>query len=134
MRKFLLVALAVLGMAACSDSTGLGGGSTSGTYTLRTVNGANLPAIIFQVGAERLEIMSASASLNADMTYTMMLSLRETVGTASQTTSDTDNGTYTEINGALRMTSFDTSVVTGSVGSGTLTLVGENGIVLVFRK
>ena len=134
MRKLLLVAVAVLGMTACGDSTGLGGGSTSGTYTLRTVNGANLPATILQVGADRLEITAASATLNVDNTYSTLVTLRETVGTASQTVSETDIGTYTETNGALRMTSTDTSVLTGSVGSGTLTLIGENGVVLVFRK
>src|SRR5687767_4985621 len=103
MRKFFAVAMmSVLALPACSDSSGPGGnGDVAGTYTLRTVNGSNVPFTILQVGSTyRLEILSGSVVINSNGTYTETASLRETNGTVVTTEQQNSNGTWTRVNNA----------------------------------
>ena len=64
-RTILLSAMLAVPLVACGgdDSTGPSE-SYSGTYTLRTINGQNLPFLIIQVGADKIEWTSDKVTLS----------------------------------------------------------------------
>ena len=140
MRRLAGLALLVM-LAACGgDSTGPKADVT-GNYTLRTVNGANIPAVVFQDSQEKDELTSGNINLNADKTWSGTLSARVTDLTsgASATFNSPAGGTYTASSGTLTLTdASDGSQLTGSVGNGTLTISGDIDvgavITLVFQR
>ena len=138
MKKFFAVAmLSVLALTACSDSSGPGENNIAGTYTLRTVNGSNVPFVIAQIGTTyKLEILSGSVVISSNGTYTETASLRETNGTTVTTEQENSNGTWTRVNNAITFRdAVDQTTVTASAGDNSLTLVDtESSITLVYRK
>jgi hypothetical protein len=137
MRKVLAVAtLALTMVTACGDSTGPDGeANISGTYTLRTVNGQNLPFPLLVVGTTyRLEVTASTVSINANGTFTQSATLREVNGTNTTTETESATGTWTRTNNAISFRdSADGTVFTGSLSGNTITLVDE-GMTLVFQK
>jgi len=140
MRRLVGSALLVM-LAACGgDSTGPNADVT-GNYTLRTVNGGNVPAVVYQDTLEKDELTSGNITLNADKTWTGLLSARITDLTsgAANTFSAPASGTYTNASGTLTLTDgTDGSKLMGSVGGGTLTISGNilvpEVITLVFKR
>ena len=140
MRRLIGSALLVM-LAACGgDSTGPNGDVT-GNYTLRTVNGANVPAVVFQDSQEKDELTGGSINLNSDKTWSGTLSARVTdlASGVFQTFSAPAGGTFSSSGGTITLTdATDGSQLTGSVGGGTLTISGDIGlgtpITLVFKR
>jgi len=128
-------------LVACGgDSTGPNA-SVAGNYTLRTVNGSNVPAVVFQDAQEKDEVTAGNINLNADKTWSGSLSARVTIPSSgvSSTTTVPANGTYTTNGGAITLTdAADGSQLVGTVGGGTLTIGGDIGIgvviTLVFKR
>ncbi|MFQ5529285.1 MAG: hypothetical protein ACE5FP_02960 [Gemmatimonadota bacterium] len=138
MLRFRPVVMAILAgglLAACGDglsiSTGPGGISIFGTYTLETVNGESLPFLAFQVGNDRLEIISGSVRLNSDATYTTSFIFEwSESGTVIPVT---ESGTYTVAGNTIVFTD-SLGTFTGSISGNTLTVVDDDGATFVFRK
>ena len=140
MRRLVGSALLVMLVACGGDSTGPNADVT-GNYTLRTVNGGNVPAIVYQDTQEKDEITSGNIILNADKTWNGVLSARVTDLTsgATDTFSVPASGTYTNASGTLTLTdATDGSKLMGSVGGGTLTISGNiligTVLTLVFKR
>jgi hypothetical protein len=129
-------------LVACGGDKATGPNtSVTGNYTLRTVNGINVPAVVFQNATEKDELTAGNINLNADKTWSGSLSARATNLTtgAMATVSVPANGTYTTNNGSITLTdASDNSQLTGTVGGGTLTIAGNVGlgvpITLVFKQ
>ena len=140
MRRLAGSALLVM-LAACGgDSTGPNA-SIAGSYTLQTVNGVNVPAVVFQDTQEKDELTGGNISLNTNKTWTGVLTARITDLTSSISTTFNApaNGTYTSSGGTITLTdAVDGSQLTGSIGGGTLTISGDIGvgavITLVFKR
>lgn len=138
MRRLLLslaVLLAVV-LSACggNDSTGPGSVSIAGTYTLRTINGGNLPFTVFQSGTDKVEVISGDVVLTDGGTYTTQTTVRTTMDGTVTTDSETDAGTYTRSGTVLTLRSgADGTTVTGTVSGGAITVVFE-GFSAVYRK
>ena len=140
MRRFIGSALLVMLVACGGDATGPNS-SVVGNYTLRTVNGANVPAVIFQDSQEKDELTGGNINLSASNSWTGLLSVRATdlASGATATFSAPANGTYTASGGTITLTdATDGSQLVGSVGGGTLSISGDLGlgtvITLVFKR
>ena len=141
MRKLIGSILLAMVVACGGDKATGPNASITGNYTLRTVNGNTVPAVVFQNTTEKEELTAGNVNLNADRTWSGSLSLRSTNLTngATATLSLPANGTYTNNNGSITLTdASDNSQLTGTVGGGTLTIVGDTGlgsfVTLVFKQ
>lgn len=118
------VGSALVAAAACGgkDATGPNNGVT-GQYPLRTVNGRSLPAVVFQSGANRIDVTAGNLSLNSDQTFSISLTLAVVSGGRTSSETSTDNGTYTQTGSSLTFRYSDGSTSTGSVNGGTVTFI-----------
>lgn len=132
MKRWTIALTAALALGACSDSTSIGG-TTGGTFTLRTVNGEDLPALVIQQGGSLTEATSGSVSLDSDHSYQRTLTLRTTGSGAAQTTTETESGTWTGSGGAVTLTASGGGQLNGTLFDGALTLT-QNGRVFIYRQ
>jgi hypothetical protein len=138
MRKHLL-ALAVgtlaLGSAACTDViSGLGSYDVTGSYQLRTFNGASLPAISYQDAFQQHQLLSETFTIYSDGTYTDDYTVRIFSNSGTTTRDFRDVGTYTQNNSALQFRdSGSGDVFTGSINGNVLT-VSQLGDVYVYQR
>ena len=133
-RTGALVALMVM-LAACGgdSATGL---TTSfvGSYSLKTVNGVNLPYVIAQTGQDKDELISGSITVNNGGSFTDAFTVRSTRSGQATTSSSADAGTWTSNGTAITFVFNNGSTPsTGSLSGNTLTST-ENGLALVFTK
>ena len=137
MRNLLCTALVAVALTACGGdkATGPNSEAITGSYALKTVDGASLPVVVAQEVNAKLEVTSATLSLNGDNTYSFTVQLRETQGTTISTGSSSEVGTYQRTNNAVAFHPSDNSgdwsaaYATG----GTLTAIIE-GTTLVFQR
>jgi hypothetical protein len=135
MRRALAV-IAVLGvLTACgSDSpTQPTGNSIAGTWALQTANGSALPFVYSQQGANKAEVVSDVATVDAHGAYTQTTQIRLTINGQVTTQSVSDVGTYTLNGTALVLRSNDGSSVTASLSGNTFTLAID-GVAYVYKK
>ena len=138
MRKARSVVLALASLAILSSCTALYGITGAviirGSYELSTVNGYQVPTLVYQEPGYPLEVLSAAFTLEDDGTYTEAGIIRETINGQTQTRSSESYGYYDYYNGEL---TFDESG-TGRRYYGTLdgfTLVVEDeGVRMVYRR
>jgi hypothetical protein len=137
----MCLALVAAVVVACGgDATGPNA-SITGNYTLRTVNGANVPAVIYQDVDEKDELTGGNIDLSSNNSWTGNLSAKSTDLHTGATAAFNfpAHGTYTVNNGSITLTdATDNSQLVGTVGGGTLTINGDAGvgvsIVMVFKK
>jgi hypothetical protein len=109
MRKIALL-LAVVALAACNDSTSPNG-NASGTYSLRTINGSNLPYTF----SDNSVLTSDQLTLNSNGTYI-------DVATFSNAGSSTEQGLWSINNNLITFEDqTDGITYTGSVSGSVLT-------------
>ena len=96
MRRLATILL-VLAAAACGGDKPNAPKRLEGTYTLRTVNGANPPTVIYDdpASGQRAEIISGSITLGSDGTFSAPWSFRLTDNGAVTNHSETCTGTFT---------------------------------------
>jgi hypothetical protein len=138
MRKtlFAIVSLVlVLSAAACSDlATGLGHGNVSGSYTLQTFNGSNLPALFDRTSVQERDLVAETFTLYSDGTYTDDYRMRVIDQNGTSDLDYRDAGVYGQNNTALQFRDSSTgNVFTGSITGNTLT-VTQFGDIYVFGK
>ncbi|HYD53638.1 MAG TPA: hypothetical protein VEA99_13465 [Gemmatimonadaceae bacterium] len=140
MRRLLASAVLVVGslLAGCGGDDGSPteptSGSIAGTYTLRTVNGNNLPFTILQVGADKIELMNETITVAEGGSFTQQGTVRLTESGTVTTESYADAGSYTR-NGTsvtFRVNS-DGTTITGTIANGSITAAAD-GFSLVYRK
>lgn len=139
--KHAFLALALVISSACGASDEPIAPPTAesivGTYALFNVNGGSLPHLFAADGVTRIEYMSGSVVLNADLTVTDALVFRvsrvDGTGTPTTTTS-TFTGTYT-LSGST-VTATYTGVVDPQIFqvTGNQITHSEAGVILAYRK
>jgi hypothetical protein len=141
MRRLLLAGFAML-LVACGGDSATGPASVTGSYSLRTVNGANVPAVVYQDATEKDEIVSSTISLAGDNSWSGNLTIRGTdltSGVVFPNLTIPIGGTYSLNSGSIKLTDADHQLTfDGTVGGGTLT-VGSDIVLgstttMVFRK
>jgi hypothetical protein len=123
----------VLSAAACSDlATGLG--NISGSYSLQTFNGSNLPALFDQTSFQERDLVAETFTLYSDGTYTDDYRMRVIDQNGTSDLNYHDVGTYQQNNSALQFRDSSTgNAFTGSITGNTLTIT-QFGDVYVFSK
>jgi hypothetical protein len=128
MQRFLL-GLAVVFSVACLGDGMTGSSTITGSYTLRTVNGSNLPYTVAGTGTE---IVDETITLHEGFTYIKSGHTRTT--TNGQMTTTNDSGSY-----GLQGTSI--TFTSNAGGQGTPALIDGNkltivkaGVTSVYRK
>lgn len=131
-----IAAVAFLAFVACGDdsATEPTNQSVAGTWTLRTVNGSNLPYTLQQFGNDRVELLNETINVAASGTFTQQGTLRFTAGGIVTTEPYTDAGTYT-LNGSTATFSFNSDGSTGvaAIGDDVLS-VAYSGQTFVYRR
>jgi hypothetical protein len=130
----IAMAFAVVATSACGkdDKNPTGNNNTNiGTYSLDKVDGAGLPATLFDgmididgtVVQLKIEVTGGSMTLAANNTFTGSMALRLTApGAPAQTETIPVSGTYTISGNSITMTSSDPEdpQVTGTISNGAL--------------
>ena len=119
----VLFAAAVL---ACGDS----GDSTSpesieGLYTLQTINGGALPAVVYEDEAAKVEIVAGAITLGPGTKWSISLTARATLDADVSTNTETLDGTWSRSGSTLTLTSADGDVETLVLSGSTLTMQAE---------
>lgn len=131
-----ILLLAAATLPACGDSTGpgLGLGTPTGTYTLRTINGSALPFTVDDGAGTVVVILSDAFALQDGGRFTETFSLRVTENGTTTTETNTNAGAWTLAGTAVRLTfDVDGLSVSGTLSGGVLTIVDE-GLSLVYRR
>ena len=134
MRRFLLLSV-VFAVACGSDSTTQPTtASIAGTWNLQSINGSNMPFILSQTGANKVEVVSDAVTAVSTGSFTEITTLRSTINGQVTTQSVPDAGSYT-LNGTAVFFIFnsDGSTGTGSLSGNTLT-VSTNGFAYIYKK
>ena len=134
-----VVALVALGACGGGDKSTGPSGTIAGTYSLKTVNGAALPAVVVQIGADKLEVTSGSVTMNSDNTFNGVTAFRETSSGVVDESSAVCSGTYSRSGSNVTFTETETEDCGGSYpgtwsNGNTLTVTFAPGIQAVFRK
>ena len=132
MRKLWIVAAALL-LSGC-DSGVTGASATTGTYTLRSVNGASLPATISGSGANKTEIMDDKFILYEGNTYQETGTMRVTVNGTASTVPISETGSYQTLGTSMTFLNSAGTRQRVALGDGSKITFVENGLSLVFRK
>ena len=132
-RPALVAALLLVGAACGGDSTGPDEGSIVGSYTLRTINGQNLPFTTLSSGLNKAEVLSSSLSLNTDGTFREERSVRRTHSGVPVTEPETKFGTYTSTSSGVTFRATTGAQVSGTRSGGSITFVDE-GLTFVYGR
>jgi hypothetical protein len=128
----MLAALAML-LVACGGDTVSGPAPITGSYTLRTVNGASLPSTFYQDEVERDDFFAGNVSLASDNSWTGSLSVRVVAlpgGGVLLNDALPVSGTYSLNNGSITISDAAHGLLmTGSVSGGTLSVTADLGAV-----
>src|SRR5215217_8936450 len=127
-----LASLAILSSCSTLDSI-TSAGRVRGTYELSTVNGYQVPAMVYQEPGYRLDVLNAAFTLEDDGTYSEAGIVRETINGQSTTRSTSSYGYYDYYNGEI---TFDESGGRRYYGTldGTTLVVEDQGVRMVYRR
>jgi hypothetical protein len=141
MHKHVLAVL-LLAAVACGGDKATGPQTATGSYTLRTANGASVPAVVFQNQTEKDEVTAGTINLAADKTWSGTLGLRGTdLSTGQFFFNDVValSGTYTLTGNSLTLDDpFHELTATGTVSGGTIAIAVDLGLptvtAMVYQK
>lgn len=132
----LVMALAAVSLLGCGggDSTGPGGTNVVGTWNLTTVNSSGLPFTLAEVaGSYKLEVLADQFTFNANGTWSGTATFRETDNGTVTTTTEPDNGTWSQAGSNVTKTYSDGSTATATISGNRITFV-EIGITAIYQR
>lgn len=138
MRRFALTFLLAT-LAACgSDATSPPPVDLSivGTYTLRTVNGSNLPFVFIQSGQSSFSVVDDKITIADGGTWSENGTARTTTNGVVTNDVYADNGTWIRSGTSLVLVStpFRNNAYTGTFTSSTLTIRDPDGFSYIFSR
>jgi hypothetical protein len=131
-----LAAFAVLvGLTACGGSESTAPAqSINGTWSLQTVNGAPLPYVLSQSGADKIEVLSDVFTLGAASAFTRTTTVRTTTGGQATTSTIPDSGTFAVSGSTVTIhLGSDASASAGAWSGNTIT-IAESGLTFVYMR
>ena len=133
MIRRVFLAFLVFVMVGCGGVDVFNPESVSGTYTLQTLNGDALPAVL--VGT--LEVTAGSITLNQDLSCSTSRSLRDTEDNTITGTTVSVCTYALDSEGSITLTDtanpLDPTPATGSITGSSMTIT-EDGDVFVYQK
>jgi hypothetical protein len=136
MFRRILPSLAVLFAVACGGGTDPAGpdGPVVGTYTLRTVNGLVLPAVVGTEQGVTVSITAGALTLRADRTFSATTTARGVGVGTDNTVTAAGAGTYTVSGNAVTLVDASSNArLTGSYANGSVT-IAQDGFVSVYTR
>lgn len=133
MRKIFLV-IALVAQAACWSDKVTGSSTVFGTYTLRTVNGASLPATVSGSGANRSDVVSDTIYLYEGFTFAEYAHYNNTVNGTTTAQAVVDNGSFSLLGNSISFFSNDHSPVRTYVIDADVMHVVKPGFTFEFKK
>lgn len=129
--RFGAIALLSTATACGGDDGPSGPENVTGTYTLREVNGAAPPATVIEfddgTSSLKIEILSGTITVNADMTFTATHVVRFTEDNVVVFHGPSPiAGTYTRNGNTLALTTEE-GTLTATYANGSLTVVDSEG-------
>lgn len=129
------IALAVALGAACGSTEPVGGASTTGAYTLRTVNGASLPYASVAATGTKTEVLDAVLNMYQGGTYAETGHVRTTTsGGQVTTTATTETGTFSILGTSITFRTSDGVRQRLATGDGVHITFVENGVTRIYAK
>ena len=128
-RRVFLTVL-VFGLVGCGDDS-VSPADVAGTYTLQSVDGEGLPAVLAESTNFLFEITAGSVTLNADLTCSHSVTERGTVQDMVTEETIVSDCTYAIDDGFTLTRSGETVALPGSILGTTLTIF-DGGLVFVF--
>ena len=129
---------AIVLASACSGGTDTTAPATSvsivGTWTLQSVNGASLPYLMDQSGADKSEMTSDVLTFLATGQFTEIAQVRLTSGGQVTTTSVPQAGTYAANKGTVVLTFAGSDTQARGTQTGATLAVAINGLAFVYQK
>ena len=123
-RTMIAIAAIAVGLSGCTDSNSVGPtAAVAGLYTLRQVNGTNLP-VTFSNGRT---LVSDVLTLNVDGTFSDDAQF-------SDGSVEVEQGFYTNNNGAIDFTDRDTGQTFSASLSGTILTEFVGGLTEVYQR
>ena len=137
MRKVRLAGMLLASLAVLSSCTALdsitSAGQVRGTYELWTVNGNQVPSVVYQEPGYRLEVLNAAFTLEDDGTYSEAGIVRETINGQTSTRSSSSYGNYDYYNGELTFDESSGRRYYGNVNGNTL-VIDDQGVTMTYRR
>ena len=131
MKRTFIAAVAFL--IAC-DSGVTGVKTITGSWSLRTVNGAALPFTVSGSGANKTEITDDVITLFEGFTYQEVIQQRITTNGTAATTTITETGSFSTFGTSVTLNSNSRiDARRGLIEGNTMTIV-ENGMVQAYKK
>jgi ABC-type glycerol-3-phosphate transport system substrate-binding protein len=131
----LAIALGALLVACGGGDKSTGPSDTvSGTFTLRTVNGSNLPFTVFAFPDYKIEITASVLTMSANKTYTEATTWRETDGGTVREETEPTSGTYTRNGDRITFRDTEGETLTGTISGNTITIIIDNALSAVYRQ
>jgi hypothetical protein len=139
MRRLLLLGAAVVAIACDSSKNSVDPVTTprgvNGAYNLLTINGIATPILLGQNDTAKVELTQSIMTLNTDLSYHEIYSLRLTVPSGIQTQMDTLRGTFAQSGTVLTFQPSDGSGAYQMSVTDEHTLTeNDPGYVLVYRR
>ena len=133
--RYFLAGVFAAFFVGCFDDGGIVGSSTvTGTYTLRSINGAPLPYTISGSGTNKTEIVSESITLFRGDTYARERITRITVNGQASSDTTTEGGSYSLFGTSISMRASGTGPLIQAVINGNTMTFVEAGLTSVFSK
>jgi hypothetical protein len=134
--------LATLGFAACSDNDNLvvTPSTPNRVFTLQTVNGAAVPAVVFDSANPplRLDALSGAITINPNNVFSDVTTFRQTLGGIVSTRTVTCAGTYTAVGNVFEFVEAgigpDCGLTFSGVLSGTALTASVLGVPALFSE
>jgi len=125
----------VLAAAGCSTDYGTGvNGNLTGSFTLQTFNGSNLPTLFDSNSLQERDLVSETFTFYSDGTYADDYTMRTLSSSGTSELAYRDTGVYGLNNTALQFRDSQTGdVFTGSLTGNTLTIT-QFGDIYVFSR
>jgi hypothetical protein len=130
MKRFLLAVVAVVFVGCDSGVTGIS--TVTGNWSLRTVNGSNLPFTVSGSGANKTEILDDVITLYEGFTFSETIHQRVTTNGQVSAVTSTETGAYSLFGTSVTLAG-NTRERRGRIEESTMTLV-ENGMTSAYRK
>jgi hypothetical protein len=133
-RSVAMFGVALLAACGGDDKSPAGpGDQVTGTYTLRTVAGRPVPAVLVEEDGVKLEVVSGALTLNGDGRFAGTMTLRVTENGTVTTETDGGGGRYTVDGGSLVLTDEEGERTTATRAGNSITL-SDGGIAMVFTR
>jgi hypothetical protein len=105
----------------------------SGLYSLKTINGAAVPAVISQAGATTITVWNDAFTLTPSGTYSEQGYKSSTTSGVTTISYPIDAGNFTRLDNAITLESLIVGARPATLSNGTLTVV-DQGLTLVYQK